>query len=170
MPVLNSVKALQRTRLFASLDKGGDHWFVIPFFGCHWIHPAIDTENRPFQKHPLILLCFRVTKLSHATLKKNEMATRLVSNFVLLSLESRNGTLQQEERTTKVEDRLVASPESDSVADTTDVASSPFPSARGTESSLVINELTAAEDTTYVTDSVDGRDNLFHRAEKSAIA
>ncbi|KAK9218042.1 hypothetical protein WN943_006676 [Citrus x changshan-huyou] len=25
MPVLNSVKALQRTRLFASLDKGGDH-------------------------------------------------------------------------------------------------------------------------------------------------
>ena len=93
--------------------------------------------------------------------QKNEMATRLVSNFVLLSLESRNGTLQQEERTTKVEDRLVASPESDSVADTTDVASSPFPSARGTESSLVINELTAAEDTTYVTDSVDGRDNLF---------
>ncbi|CAK7322421.1 unnamed protein product [Dovyalis caffra] len=41
-----------------------------------------------------------------------------------------NGTLQQEERTTKVEDRLVASPESDSVADTTDLPSSPFPSAR----------------------------------------
>lgn len=102
--------------------------------------------------------------------QKNEMATRLVSNFVLLSLGSGNGTLQQEERTTKVEDRLVASPESDSVADTTDVASSPFPSARGTESSLVINELAAAEDTTYVIDSVDGRDNLFHRAEKSAIA
>lgn len=58
------------------------------------------------------------------------MATRLVSNFVLLSLESRNGTLQQEERTTKVEDRLVTSPESDSVADTTDVASSPFPGNR----------------------------------------
>ena len=57
--------------------------------------------------------------------------------------------------------KLLTSPESYSVADTTDVASSPFPSARGTESSLVINELTAAEDTTYVTDSVDGRDNLF---------
>ena len=34
----------------------------------------------------------------------------------------------------------------------------------------MINELAAAEDTTYVTDSVDGRDNLFHRAEKPAIA
>lgn len=66
---------------------------------------------------------------------------------------SGNGTLQQEERTTKVEDRLVASPESDSVADTTDVASSPFPSARGTESSLVINELAAAEDRTNAADS-----------------
>ena len=63
-----------------------------------------------------------------------------------------------------------SAPESDSVADTADVASSPFPSARGTESSLVIQKLTAAEDTTSVTDSVDGRDNLFHRAEKSAIA
>lgn len=60
--------------------------------------------------------------------KKNEMATRLVSHFVLLSLGSGNGTLEQEERRTKVEDRLVASPESDSVADTTDLASSPFPS------------------------------------------
>ena len=29
-----SVKALQRTRLFASLDKGGDHCFLIPLFGC----------------------------------------------------------------------------------------------------------------------------------------
>lgn len=95
--------------------------------------------------------------------QKNEMATRLVSNFGLLSLGSGNGTLQQEERTTKVEDRLVASPESDSVADTTDLPSSPFPSARGTESSLLISELAAAEDTTSVTDSVDGRDNLFHQ-------
>lgn len=36
----------------------------------------------------------------------------------------------------------------------------------------LINELAATEDedTTYVTDSVDGRDNLFHRAGKSAIA
>lgn len=95
--------------------------------------------------------------------QKKEKATRLVSNFVLLSLGSGNGTLQQEERTTKVEDRLVASPESDYVADTTDLPSSPFPSARGTESSLLITELAAAEDTTSVTDSVDGRDNLFHR-------
>jgi hypothetical protein len=66
---------------------------------------------------------------------------------------------KKEQRKSKI--GLLTSPESDSVADTTDVASSPFPSARGTESSLVINELTAAEDTTYVTDSVDGRDNLF---------
>nr|YP_009045818.1 orf110d [Batis maritima]AIC83421.1 orf110d [Batis maritima] len=95
--------------------------------------------------------------------QKNEMATRLVSNFVLLSLGSGNGTLQQEERTTKVEDRLVASPESDSLAYTTDLPSSPFPYARGTESSLLITELAAAEDTTSVTDSVDGRENLFHR-------
>ncbi len=87
-----------------------------------------------------------------------------------MSFGSYNGTLQLEERTTKVEDRLVASPESDSVADTTDVASSPFPSARGTESSLLIKKLTAAEDSTSVTESVSGRDNLFHRAEKSAIA
>lgn len=95
--------------------------------------------------------------------QKNEMATRLVSNFGLLSLGSGNGTLQQEERTTKVEDRLVASPESDSVADTTDLPSSPFPPARGTESSLLISKLAAAEDTTSVTDSVDGLDNLFHQ-------
>lgn len=91
------------------------------------------------------------------------MATRLVSNLGLLSLGSGNGTLEQEERTTKVEDRLVASPESDYVADTTDLPSSTLPPDPGTESSLLISKLAAAEDTTSVTDSVDGLDNLFHQ-------
>lgn len=73
---------------------------------------------------------WKTLKLSHATRALKWQLDRLVSNFVLLSLGSGNGTLQQEKRTTKVEDRLVASLESDSVADTTDLPSSPFPSAR----------------------------------------
>ena len=56
---------------------------------------------------------------------------------------------------------------SDSITDTTNVASSPFLSAQGTESSLLINELVAIKDTTYVTCSVDGQANIFHRAKKS---
>lgn len=38
--------------------------------------------------------------MSHA--QKNEMATKLVSNFAFLSLGSRNDTLQQEEKIKKL--------------------------------------------------------------------
>lgn len=60
--------------------------------------------------------------------KEKKMATRLVSNFVLLSLWSENHFKAKEQRKYKI-GSLVASPESYSIADTTYLASFPFPEA-----------------------------------------